>query len=80
MYAFHGIGQGRWNASHMRHYISDPFSVTILRNPVEMFESLYSYIGLDNQLKMNINQYAEALQTDPVRLVLIPLRKCFLVY
>ena len=64
MFAFHW--PGRWNATHMRQYITDPFSVTILRNPLEMFESLYSYTGLDNQLKMNINQYAEALETDPV--------------
>ena len=46
---------------------------TLLRDPVDTFESGYVYMGLENSYKMNINEYAEKiiLKKD------FPLRKPF---
>ena len=52
---------GRWNEPVLNSLIPGAFSVTILRKPVESFESLFSYTGLSKNLKMNINQFAEAI-------------------
>ena len=57
MFASHG----RWNEPVLNSLIPDAFVVTILRKPVESFESLFSYTGLSKNLKMNINQFAEAI-------------------
>ena len=52
---------GRWNGSEVRRLIPDGYSLTILRNPVEAFESYYSYMSIDTKLHMDINEFAMAL-------------------
>ena len=39
------------------------FSMTILREPLEAFESFYSYMNIDRSLDMDINQFAQSLTT-----------------
>ena len=41
--------------------IPDGYSVTILRNPLDAFESYYSYMNIDTKLHMDINEFALAL-------------------
>ena len=42
--------------------------MTILRNPLEAFESYYSYMNIDSKLNMDINEFAMALAVRKVRL------------
>ena len=35
--------------------------MTILRDPVETFESFYSYMNVDRRLNMDINQFARSI-------------------
>ena len=37
---------------------------TLLRDPVDTFESGYVYMGLEKQYKMNINEYAKKIARD----------------
>ena len=41
--------------------------MTILRNPLEAFESYYSYMNIDSKLNMDINEFAMALAIRNVR-------------
>ena len=44
--------------------IPDAKYFTLLRDPVDSFESNYVYMGLQNAFKMDINQFAE-MRTGP---------------
>ena len=35
--------------------------ITLLRDPVDLFESGYVYMGLENAYKMNINEFAQLI-------------------
>ena len=41
--------------------------MTILRNPLEAFESYYSYMNIDSKLNMDINEFAMVLAIRNVR-------------
>ena len=41
--------------------------MTILRNPLDAFESYYSYMNIDSKLNMDINEFAMALAIRNVR-------------
>ena len=43
--------------------IPGAFSITILREPLETFESFYSYMNIDRRLDMDINQFVQSLVT-----------------
>ena len=51
----------------MKKLIPNAYALTILRNPVEAFESYYSYANIDTKLKMDINEFAMALDKRNVR-------------
>ena len=55
---------GRWNSPVVKSLIPNAFSVTILRSPIETFESLFGYTGLSQKLKMNVNEFAAALKNN----------------
>lgn len=67
MYAAHG----RWDATEVKSLVPGAFAVTILRSPVEAFESYYSYMNIDTKLSMDINEFAMALAVRKVRLSVI---------
>ena len=53
---------GRWNSAETKSLIPGAFSLTILRDPVDTFESFYSYMNVDRRLNMDINQFAASLE------------------
>jgi len=56
MMAFHSL----WNGPQVDLVIPKPSKrITLLRDPVDTFESGFVYMGLEKNLKMNINQYAQ---------------------
>ena len=56
--AFHSL----WNSVEVNKVIPKPsIRITLLRDPVDLFESGYVYMGLEKNLKMNINEYAQRL-------------------
>lgn len=63
IYAAHG----RWNASAVKFLIPGGYAMTILRNPLDAFESYYSYMNIDSKLNMDINEFAMALAIRNVR-------------
>ena len=63
IYAAHG----RWNASEVKSLIPGGYAMTILRNPLDAFESYYSYMNIDSKLNMDINEFAMALAIRNVR-------------
>ena len=67
VYAAHG----RWDAAEVKSLVPGAFAVTILRSPVEAFESYYSYMNIDTKLSMDINEFAMALAVRKVRLSFI---------
>ena len=57
--AFHSL----WNSPEVDKVITKPsIRITLLRDPVDLFESGYVYMGLEKNFKMNINQYAQSLE------------------
>ena len=38
--------------------IPNGFTFTILRDPVDAFESFFSYMGVDRMLEMDVNEFA----------------------
>ena len=42
----------------MKHLIPDGFTFTILRDPVETFESFFSYMNIDQKVGVDINKFA----------------------
>ena len=56
MMAFHSL----WNGPQVDLVIPKPSKrITLLRDPVDTFESGFVYMGLAKSLKMNINEYAQ---------------------
>jgi hypothetical protein len=55
IFTFHSI----WNLKEVRKLVPKGPSITILRDPVEAFESGYVYMGMEAAFKMDINKYAE---------------------
>ena len=53
----------RWAAAEISSLVPGAFSMTILREPLEAFESFYSYMNIDRSLDMDINQFAQSLTT-----------------
>ena len=52
---------GRWDSAEIKSLIPRAFTMTILRDPVETFESFYSYMNVDRRLNMDINQFARSI-------------------
>lgn len=48
-----------WNYHEVHKILPHASYVTLLRSPVDCFESNYVYMGLQNAYKMNINKFAE---------------------
>ena len=44
----------------MHKILPDAVFITLLRDPVQCFESNYVYMGLQNAYRMDINQFAES--------------------
>ena len=53
----------RWDAAEISSLVPGAFSMTILREPLEAFESFYSYMNIDRSLDLDINQFAQNLTT-----------------
>ena len=53
----------RWDAAEISSLVPGAFSMTILREPLEAFESFYSYMNIDRSLDLDINQFAQSLTT-----------------
>ncbi len=54
MFIFHSI----WNYHEMKKVLPDAAYITLLRDPVDAFESNYVYMGLEKAFKMDINTFA----------------------
>ena len=64
IFAFHSI----WNYAEMKKVLPDAVYVTLLRDPIDAFESNYVYMGLEKAFKMNINEFAaKRTLSDPPR-------------
>ena len=48
-----------WNYQEVRKALPSAVYVSLLRDPVDCFESNYVYMGLQNIFKMDINQFAQ---------------------
>ncbi len=59
IFTFHSV----WNYPEVRQLVPDSPAVTILRDPVDAFESGYEYMGFRKAFKMDINQYARKVST-----------------
>lgn len=55
MFVFHSV----WNYVEVKRLIPEAKFVTILRDPVDSFESNYVYMGLERVFKMDINEFAQ---------------------
>ena len=47
-----------WNYNEVRKLLPSATFVTLLRDPVDCWESNYVYMGLQNAFKMDINEFA----------------------
>lgn len=54
LFTFHSI----WNHQQVHQLVPEGPSITILRDPVDLFSSGYVYMGLDKFYGLNINQLA----------------------
>ena len=51
-----------WNQTAVRDLLGpDAVYVTILRHPVDLFESLYAYSNFQTVLKLSLHEYIESL-------------------
>ena len=56
------IWHSRWNREEVDKVIPKPSArVTIMRNPVDTFESGYVYLGYEKASGLNINEFAQKL-------------------
>jgi hypothetical protein len=61
IFAFHSL----WNGTEVDKIIPKPSArFTLLRDPVDVFESGYVYMGLEKSFHMDINQYAKHIVTN----------------
>lgn len=50
----------------MKKVLPSAFYVSLLRDPVECYESNYVYMGLQNMYKMDINEFAKTKATEKI--------------
>jgi len=55
MFIFHSI----WNYNELKKVIPNAIHVTLLRDPVNCYESNYVYMGLEKIFRMDINKFAK---------------------
>ncbi|XP_023339078.1 galactosylceramide sulfotransferase isoform X2 [Eurytemora carolleeae] len=55
LFIFHSI----WNYDEVKKILPSAIYITILRNPVDCYESNYVYMNLKNIFKMDINEFAK---------------------
>ena len=48
----------KWNYKEVRRFLPKAAFITILRDPVDCFESNFVYMGLQRDFRMDINQFA----------------------
>lgn len=53
----------RWNGSEVSRLVPAGYRFTILRDPVDTFESFFSYMNVDKKVGMDINQFAWTFAT-----------------
>lgn len=56
MFLFHSV----WRHKEVKKFLPTATYITLLRDPVDCFESNYVYMGLEKAYKMDINQFAES--------------------
>lgn len=61
IFAFHSV----WNYNEVRKLLPSATFVTLLRDPVDCWESNYVYMGLQNAFKMDINEFAASEKARP---------------
>lgn len=54
LFIFHSV----WNYPEVKQVLPDAVYITLLRDPVNCYESNYVYMGLQNAFKMDINKFA----------------------
>ena len=54
----HSLSYSVWNYNEVRKLLPSATFVTLLRDPVDCWESNYVYMGLQNAFKMDINEFA----------------------
>ena len=65
MYNFFA-SHSQWNTNQVKKLVGiDATFVTILRDPVEVFESGYVYFGMEKILERDINQYIKTVRRHP---------------
>ena len=65
MYNFFA-SHSRWNIEQVKKLVGiEAVFVTILRDPVEVFESGYVYFGMEKILERDINQYIKTVRRHP---------------
>ncbi len=57
VFAFHSV----WNYAEVKKILPGAVYLTLLRDPVDCFESNYVYMGLQLVFKMDINEFAEKM-------------------
>jgi len=55
LFAFHSV----WNYPEVKKVLPEAVYITLLRDPVNCYESNYVYMGLQNAFKMDINKFAQ---------------------
>lgn len=64
LFIFHSI----WNKYQVRKLVPNGPVITILRDPVDVFESGYVYMGLEKRYRMDINAFARSkIKSNPRR-------------
>ena len=53
----------RWNLAQVKILIPEGYTLTILRDPVDTFESFFTYMGVDRRLGVDINNFAQQFAT-----------------
>ena len=56
----------KWNIDQVKKLVGiNAIFITILRDPVDVFESGYVYFGMENVLERNINEYINTVRRHP---------------
>ena len=65
MYNFFA-SHSQWNINQVKKLVGiNAIFITILRDPVEVFESGYVYFGMETILERDINQYIKTIRRHP---------------